>query len=58
MYDLYFGTTETPELVSENQSETTYVSTVSSASNYYWKVVVKDGKGGASIGPVWRFSTN
>ena len=58
MYDLYFGTTETPELVSENQSETTYVSSVSSASNYYWKVVVKDGKGGASIGPVWRFSTN
>lgn len=58
-YDVYFDTNNPPtSLISENQSESIFnVSTVS-ATNYYWKIVVKDENGGQSIGQVWSFNTN
>lgn len=58
-YDVYFDENTPPTtLVSENQSEQTMDVTTISAKNYYWKIVVKDDKGGQSIGQVWGFSTN
>ena len=58
-FDVYLDTNENPiTKVSENQSETTYNAIgLSAASTYYFKVVVKDDKGGISIGQVWSFIT-
>ncbi len=58
-YDVYLDTNEDPTtLVSENLSETTFNATnLTAASTYYFKVVVKDDKGGVSVGQVWSFTT-
>jgi hypothetical protein len=59
-YDVYLGTVNPP---------TTKVGTAITAASlntssllpttiYYWKVVVKDNKGGETIGQVWSFKTN
>lgn len=58
-YDVYFETGDTPtQLVAENISENTYVVNVSGSSSYSWKVVVKDGQGGETIGQIWNFKTD
>ncbi|MBS7255024.1 fibronectin type III domain-containing protein [Flavobacterium branchiicola] len=58
-YDVYFGTTNPPtEKVSENKSEKTFDVTTVAAKEYFWKVVVKDNKGGETVGQVWKFKTN
>ncbi len=58
-YDVYFGTVNPPTaLVSQNQSASSLNRTVSASTKYYWKVVVKDGKGGQTIGQVWSFTTD
>ncbi len=58
-YDVYFGTTNPPTVVtSANLSASTLTKTVSASSKYYWKVVVKDNKGGQTIGQVWSFTTD
>ncbi len=60
VYDVYFGTTSTPiTKVASNISTTSWTSaTLQAATNYYWKVVVKDDKGGETIGQIWNFKTN
>ncbi len=58
-YDVYFGNANPPTaIVSENQSELILSRTVSASTTYYWKVVVKDGKGGQTVGQVWSFTTD
>lgn len=59
-FDVYLDTSENPNTkVSENQTSTTYQATnLSSATTYYFKIVVKDDKGGVTIGQVWSFNTN
>ena len=59
-YDVYFGTASTPTTkVASNIATTSWTSaTLQAATNYYWKVVVKDNKGGETIGQVWNFKTN
>ena len=58
-YDVYFGETNNPTaIISENQSQSSYDVSVIASSTYYWKVVVKDNKGGQSLGQVWYFKTN
>ncbi|UMB61076.1 SusE domain-containing protein [Lutibacter sp. A80] len=58
-FDVYFGTTETPTtIVSSNQTSKTFNVDLSSSETYYWKVVVKDDKGGETIGQVWNFKTD
>jgi hypothetical protein len=58
-YDVYFDENNPPStLFSENQSEPTYNVDISTASNYYWKIVVNDGNGGETIGQVWGFNTD
>lgn len=58
-FDVYLDTNSEPvTLVSENQSESTYnVSGLAASSKYYFKIVVKDGNGGVSIGQIWSFTT-
>jgi len=59
-YDVYVGTTNPPTtMVSQNQTEDTYIIDPLTASiSYYWKIDVKDGKGGQTIGQVWNFTTD
>lgn len=58
-FDVYFESGNTPtQKVAENISENSYTVSVSGSSNYSWKVVVKDDKGGQTIGQVWNFKTD
>ena len=58
-FDIYFDTVNPPMFIkSENQSETTLQVELTSSTNYYWKVVVKDDKGGQTFGQVWSFKTD
>lgn len=57
-YDVYFGTNNPPTtIVSENQSTKTLDVSLNSTTEYFWKVVVKDDKGGEAIGQIWNFKT-
>jgi predicted secreted protein len=59
LYDIYLGTTNPPtSKIAENKATTTLTITANAATNYYWRVVVKDNKGGETIGQVWNFRTN
>ena len=59
VFDIYFGTDNPPEtLISENQNVTSINVTTVAATDYFWKVVVKDDKGGQTIGQIWNFRTN
>lgn len=57
-YDVYLGTTNPPALAIENITETTYEASLEAATNYYWKIVVKDAAGGEAVGQIWPFHTN
>lgn len=60
VYDVYLGTTNPPTAkVGTNLTTTSWTTTTLQATtNYYWKVIVKDNKGGETIGQVWNFKTN
>ena len=57
-YEVYFGTSNPPEgdphTVSTNQLEVDIIA----STIYFWKVVVKDDKGGITIGQIWTFTTD
>ena len=58
-YDVYFGKTNPPTAkVSENTSATSFDVALEPATQYFWKIVVKDNKGGETVGQVWKFKTN
>jgi hypothetical protein len=58
-YDVYFGTANPPtSKISQNTAAKTQDVTLEPAKEYFWKVVVKDNKGGETIGQVWKFKTN
>jgi hypothetical protein len=58
-YDVYFGTVNPPTTKQgDNISANTLSVNLSSSKSYYWKVVVKDNKGGQTIGQVWNFVTD
>ena len=58
-FDVFFGTVNPPTTkVSENQSVTILNVELASSLNYYWKVIVKDDKGGITIGQIWNFNTD
>ncbi len=59
IYDVYFDTANPPVTkVGNDLSEKKMNVTLSPTTTYYWKVIVKDGNGGKSIGQVWSFQTN
>lgn len=58
-YDVYFGKDNANlPIISPNQSALTLSSAVTASTTYYWKVVVKDDKGGQTIGQIWSFTTD
>ena len=57
-YDIYFGTSSNPSLVSGNQSNASYnPGQLNNSTTYYWKIVAKDNQDSSTTGPVWSFST-
>lgn len=56
-YDVYFGTVNPPtQKVATDIATASYTATsLTSGTKYYWNVLVKDGKGGTTIGQVWNF---
>jgi PKD repeat protein len=57
-YDVYFGTTTSPPLVSNDQSGTTYdPGTLSYNTKYYWKIIATDNHGASTTGLLWDFTT-
>ncbi len=58
VYDVYFGTSASPSLYSNDQSATSYIlPTLSYDTTYYWRIVAKDGNGGEASGSTWSFET-
>ena len=58
-YDVYFETGDIPtEQVATDQTATSLSVNVETGQTYSWKVVVKDGKGGQTIGQTWSFVTD
>ena len=58
-YDVFLDTVNPPATkVSTSQTGTVYTATLTAAQTYYWKVVVKDDKGGETIGQIWSFKTD
>ena len=57
-YDVYFGSGDEPELVSENQASTTYaLPELSLGTSYSWKILARDNYGAETTGERWTFTT-
>ena len=57
-YDVYFGTSSSPSLVSSGQSENTYdPGTLVEGTLYYWKIVAHDDHSNSTTGDIWQFTT-
>jgi hypothetical protein len=58
-YDVYFGTTTPPPLVSSGQSDITYdPGTMIFDTTYYWQIVAWDNHDTSTTGPIWSFITD
>lgn len=58
-YDIYFGTASTPSTIhTANLGVTNLEVNLTSSTTYFWKVIVKDDKGGQTNGQVWTFKTD
>jgi len=56
-YDLSFGTTNPPPIVTSGLTAATYlVSSLQQSTKYYWQVVARSTSG-TTAGPVWSFTT-
>lgn len=57
-YDLYLGTKTSPPLLATGLAKTSHnPGLLNEDTQYYWKVVSKDDRGGETPGPVWTFTT-
>ncbi|MFO7678346.1 MAG: DNRLRE domain-containing protein [Thermoplasmatota archaeon] len=57
-YDVYFGTSNPPPKIINNQSSNSYSSSAPSYdTTYYWKIVAWDEHGVSTEGPIWEFTT-
>lgn len=59
-YDIYWGTSKTNLSNSKANLATknTQLTGLQAGTTYYWKVTVRDNKGGETIGQIWNFKTN
>jgi hypothetical protein len=55
-YDVYFGTSQSPTLVTNTTSTSYAPGTLSPGVTYYWGVLAKNS-GGSNGSPIWSFTT-
>ena len=56
-YDVYFGSTTSPPIVSADQIDASYdPGTLEYDTTYYWKIIADDNNGSITYGPLWSFS--
>jgi phosphatidylserine/phosphatidylglycerophosphate/cardiolipin synthase-like enzyme len=56
-YDVRLGTTTTPPTVSAGQTSSSYTpGGLNNSTTYYWQIVARNSAG-ATMGPVWSFTT-
>jgi hypothetical protein len=58
-FDVYLGieTNPTTKIV-DNKTSTSFEANLQATKIYYWKVVVRDNKGGETNGQIWSFRSN
>jgi uncharacterized protein (TIGR02145 family) len=57
-YDVYFGTSNPPAIVSTGQMNTTFnPGALAYSTIYFWKIVANDVHSNITEGPVWSFTT-
>jgi len=57
-YNVYFGLSSPPPLVSSFQSESIYYPGILvEATTYYWKILSLDDNGNETFGDIWQFTT-
>ncbi|MFC1593750.1 hypothetical protein ACFL38_00290 [Candidatus Omnitrophota bacterium] len=57
-YDVYFGTSSTPQLVRSGTDNTWYdPGVLIEGTVYYWQVSATDGNSAPVFGPLWNFTT-
>jgi len=58
VYDVYFGQTSPPPIVSTGQSGSSYdLPILDFGTTYYWQIVARDEWGAETVGPEWDFTT-
>lgn len=57
-YELFFGTTATPDSLQMDLTAETFNVTTDPATTYFWRIDTTDDSGAKSIGRVWQFTTN
>jgi subtilisin family serine protease len=56
-YDVYFGSSAPPPLVSSTTATSYSPSALNTGTLYYWRVVANNGIGGSSSSATWAFTT-
>jgi len=57
-FDVYFGTTNPPQMAQDNLEENSFEVGLSASTAYYWQIIAKDSRGAKAIGPIWHFTVN
>jgi hypothetical protein len=56
-YDVYFGKTNPPtQKAATDITSSSFTVDATASGVYYWKIVVKDVKGGITVGQIWNFN--
>jgi len=57
-YDVYFGISSSPALVSSQQADTLYnPGVLNYSTTYYWKIIAQDAQEVSTEGSLWEFTT-
>jgi len=57
-FDVYFGTTNPPDLVAEDINQDAYdPGTMDLSTIYYWQIITTDSQGLSKTGEIWSFTT-
>ena len=54
-YDVYFGTSSSPDLVANGITNAIYTTNVTSGTVYYWRIVTNDFEGNSSQSDIFQF---
>jgi hypothetical protein len=57
-WDVFFGTSSSPDLASSNVTANSYNATITKGGTYYWQVSTTDANKETTTSPVWSFEVN